>query len=343
MKIPTGIIGASGYTGAELLRLIHLHPNLELKAATAESQAGKPVTELYPHLQAYSGVVLQSTAEAQEELNKCKLLFCGLPHGKAASILADLPNQLIVDLGSDFRLKNANDYDVWYSRPHPFPDKLKEWTYGLPEVFMQDIKQAKRIANPGCYATSVLLATAPLAAAGLVSGPIIVDAISGTSGAGKVPQPGLHFSHAFEDIRAYKIAAHQHTPEIEMVLSHCRGQELRISMTAHLAPMSRGIHATCSAEISKSTSTEELRTLFESFYENAPFVHIVAQPPGTKEVRGSNHAHLFPTFDSRNSRVVVTSVIDNLVKGAAGQAIHNANIALELGQTTGLEATGVYP
>ncbi len=343
MKIKTGIIGASGYTGAELLRLLHNHPNFEVLIATAESQAGKAISEVYPHLQAYKNQYFYSTSDVANKLTNCQVIFCGLPHGKAANILSSLDNEYIIDLGSDFRLKNPAHYDKWYSRSHPCPEVLPNWTYGLPELFYEEISNSKRIANPGCYATAVLLSTIPLAKKRLITGPIVVDAISGTSGAGKVPKPSLHFPHVFEDVRAYKIAAHQHTPEIEMILEQCGNKRQTISMTAHLAPTSRGIHAICSASLNENLSTNELDSLYKEMYAKAPFVHITDSPPGTKEVRGSNYVHINVSVDDRNKRVVTTCVIDNLVKGAAGQAIQNANILLGLKQTTGLEALGVYP
>lgn len=343
MTIPVAVLGASGYTGAELLRLLAEHPDVEVVVATADSQAGVDVGELYPHLQAYGDLPMRTIDDATDDIAACRLVFCGLPHGEAMRVLPGLDNDLVVDLGGDFRLDDPSEYARWYGTTHAAPDDLDAWVYGLPELLREDIAGADRIANPGCYPTAATLAIAPLLAAGMIEGPVVVDAASGTSGAGRGPKPDLHFAHVFEDVRAYKIAAHQHTPEIEHALELATGRQCRVSFTAHLVPMVRGIHATVSAQLAPGADPGQVADLFADNYGDEEFVAVSATPPGTKQVRGSNMCVLHPAVDLRCGRVIVTSVIDNLVKGAAGQAVQNANIALGLDEGTGLPVEGLYP
>ena len=343
MNFKTAIIGASGYTGAELLRLLTNHPDFEVTVATAHSLAGKKVTEIYPNLVTYSDLTLKKAEDVKEELSSADLVFCGLPHGKAMDVLSELNNKLVIDLGSDFRLKNLTDYTTWYGKEHSSPEELKNWTYGLTELFREEIKTANKIANPGCYPTASILATAPLVKAGLVEGPITIDAMSGTSGAGRVPGEKTHFAHVDENVSAYKVTKHQHTPEIEMALEKYSGVETKVSFTPHLVPAVRGIHATCSAQLKKPTSQQKIEQIFTQTYKDEPFINTTSAACQTKYVQGSNTLNLSVYVDERCQRVIVTSVIDNLVKGAAGQAIQNANLVLGLDETTGLSTQGVYP
>ncbi|MCO6432412.1 MAG: N-acetyl-gamma-glutamyl-phosphate reductase [Deltaproteobacteria bacterium] len=342
MKINVGIIGASGYTGAELMRLLALHPNFTLKAATADSQAGKQVHHLYPSLGSNS-LTLRKLEDAMSALSECEVIFCALPHGEAMSTLGKLSNRLIIDLGSDFRLPYKELYTEWYKREHTAPSELGKWAYGLTELFRSEISPSSRIANPGCYATAVIAALAPLYRADLVEPIAVVDAVSGISGAGRNPGPAYHLPHAYEDVRSYKVASHQHTPEMEMGVEKFSAKKVTISFTPHLVPMSRGIHATCSAPLRTSATFKGVIEALRDTYSNEPFIHVCDQPPGTKEVRGSNSIRISPVIDARSGRVIVTSVLDNLVKGAAGQAIQNANLALGLDERTGLPVEGVYP
>jgi len=343
MAVSVAILGASGYAGAELLRLLAGHAEVEVTVATADSQQGKKVGELYPSL-APSYPELRFDSLSSGPVNRADVIFSALPHGESMHILPRLQNNLIIDLGSDFRLKNAELYPEFYERAHVCPDQLSLWSYGLPELFREEIVESKRIASPGCYATAIILALAPLVREGLIEDTIVVDAISGTSGAGRGARPGLHFAHVYEDIRAYKIGAHQHTAEVEQSLNRLSPtQRVMVSVTPHLAPMTRGIHATCSAQLVKSCSSQEISQLFTASYQYEPFVVVSDLPPGTKEVRGSNWVRIFPTVDPRTQRVIVVSVLDNLVKGAAGQAIQNMNIALGFSENLGLSNTGLYP
>jgi N-acetyl-gamma-glutamyl-phosphate reductase len=343
MVIPVAVLGASGYAGAEALRLLLAHPDLEVTVATADTQAGLSVASLYPNLLAYGGLAFRHYDDCAEDVAACRLVLCGLPHGEAMALLPALTNDIVVDIGGDFRLDNADTYQEWYGVPHSAAGELAGWTYGLTELFREKIVASKRIANPGCYPTASVLAVAPLVQTGLVEGTIVVDAMSGTSGGGRAPKPNLHFAHVDEDVRAYKLAQHQHTPEMEHALRLFCNADVTVSFTAHLVPATRGIHATVTAPLAFGVTEDQVREALDSTYAHEPFVHVVDEPPGTKDVRGSNLALVHAKADGRAGRVIVTCVIDNLVKGAAGQAIQNANLALGLDEAAGLPIAGVYP
>ncbi len=344
MKIKTSIIGASGYTGSELLRLLSQHPHFEVGATTAHSLVGKKISEVYPNLGIYGNKAFTSFDESKDSISGSELVFSALPHGASMSVLPDLENKLIIDLGSDFRLQDSSLYPKWYGRDHIIPEVLKDWTYGMAELFPEQIKKATRIANPGCYPTASSLPLAPLLKEGLLEdGPIQIDAISGVSGAGRIPGEKVHFSHVDENLSAYKVCTHQHTPEIEMALSKFSAKNVAVSFTAHLAPMVRGIHATSSAQVSSGVDEKKLKDALLAFYRNKDFVFVVDDQPQTKAVMGSNAIQMSLKLDTRLGRVIVTSSIDNLVKGAAGQAIQNANLALGLSEFLGLSGVGLYP
>ncbi len=343
MKKTTAIIGASGYTGSELLRLLTAHPELELVAATAHSLAGKKVCDVYPHLHCYGNLHFASADQVSEKLAEADLVFSALPHGKSMEVLPGLKAKSLVDLGSDFRLKEESLYDQWYGRPHICPKQLGDWTYGLCELFKDKIVEANKIANPGCYPTAVSLALAPLLKEGLIEEVIQVDAVSGVSGAGRVPGEKVHFSHVDENFSAYKVTAHQHTPEIEMAINSYASSTAKVSFTAHLAPMVRGIHATSSAQVKDGVDQKKLQDCLQAAYSSSHFVYVIEGQPQTKAVTSSNCALINAKLDNRTGRAIVTSVIDNLVKGAAGQAIQNANIILGMPEETGLPVSGLYP
>lgn len=343
MSFDTAVLGASGYVGAELLRLLAVHPDFDVTVVTAGTQAGREVGDLYPHLGEYADLLMVDLADAAAEVARCPVVFCGLPHGEAMRVLPDLDNELVVDASADFRLDDPAEYERWYGMAHTAPDQLDRWVYGLPELFREDVREADRIASPGCYPTAVVLAVAPLASAGLVSGTVVADCYSGTSGAGRTPKPNLHFAHVHEDARAYSVAGHRHVAEMEMALGSITDRDITVSFTPHLAPMVRGIHATCSAEAAPGATPESVRQAFADLYDEEDFVALAPAPPGTKEVRGSNVVLVHPVLDERCGRVIVTCVIDNLVKGAAGQAIQNANLALGLDEGAGLPLEGLYP
>jgi N-acetyl-gamma-glutamyl-phosphate reductase len=339
MKV--GIAGASGYTGAELLRLLSAHPQLEVGVATAHSHAGLPVGGHTPSLRAaYPGLAYEETSVAA--LDGLDLVFCALPHGESQKFVPELRGRVgrIVDLAADFRLKDASLYPQWYGGEHAAPDLLAVAAYGLPELFRDELRGATLVAAAGCFPTSAGLALAPLVRRGLVEGHgIVVDAASGVSGAGRGPKDSLHFGTVDEDFTAYGLFTHRHTPEMEQILG------ARVLFTPHLAPMVRGILATCYARpaVSLALTTDTVMDALHDAYDGEPFVVVTDDPPSTKATAGSNVAHVTARVDPRTGWVVALCALDNLVKGASGQAIQCANAALGLPETTGLPVAGMYP
>lgn len=343
MGMRTAVAGASGYAGGELLRLLAAHPELDVVVAQADSRAGEPITAVHPHLVSYAGQTLAPSDPAL--LADADVVFLALPHGASAA-LADgfRPDQLVVDLGADYRLTDGAAWERFYRVPH-----AGTWTYGMPELPGQreQIAASTRIANPGCYPTSVILALAPLLAAGLVeTDDVVVVAASGTSGAGRKAATNLLGSEVMGDLSPYKIGgAHQHTPEITQGLSQAAGMRVTVGFTPLLAPMPRGILATCTAKLKPGVDTAALRDALGKAYDDEPFVHLLdeGQVPHTAATFGANSVHLQAAADLDSGRAVVVSAIDNLCKGAAGQALQNANIALGLPEALGLSAVGVAP
>ena len=332
-----GIFGASGYTGAEMLRLLAGHPQLEVALATADTQAGGRAAELYPSLAAAYPDLVFSEADpaAAEDLD---LVFLALPHGASQGIVPDLRKRVgkIVDLAADFRLRDPALYPVWYHDEHACPELLADFVFGIPELFRADLVGADLVAAAGCYVTAAALALAPLVKAGAVeTSGIIVDAASGTSGAGRPPKPAFHFAHVDENFTAYSLLDHRHTPEIEQAIG------AQVLFTPHLAPMTRGILATCYAR-PVAGGPDPLEVL-RAAYAGEPFVVVVDDPPTTKATLGSNVAHITARVDERTGWVLVLSALDNLVKGASGQALQCANLALGLPETEGLPIVGLYP
>jgi N-acetyl-gamma-glutamyl-phosphate reductase len=336
-----GIVGASGYTGTELLRLLAGHPEFEVALATAHSHAGEAVGIHTPSLAgAYPGLVYEDNDPAR--FDGLDLVFCGLPHGESQQIVPELRGRvgLVVDLAADFRLKDAALYPRWYGEEHDAPHLLAESVYGLPELFRDDLAGATLVAAPGCYPTAAGLALAPLVRSGLVEPTgIIVDAASGVSGAGRGLKESLHFGSVDEDFTAYGLLTHRHTPEMEQIL----GAE--VLFTPHLVPMVRGILATCYARpVSGATlTTEAVMAALHHAYDAEPFMVVTDAPPSTKAAAGSNTAHVTARVDPRTGWVLSICALDNLVKGASGQAIQCANAALGLPETTGLPIAGMYP
>lgn len=343
-KISTGVIGASGYTGAELLRLIAAHDNLDLRVVTGHSSAGLSIRAVYPHLIQYGDLSFTSYEQSSEALKRCDLLFLSLPHGESAKVAGELSNeQLLIDLSGDHRLRNPSDYNDWYGKPHPNPDGLSQWIYGIPELFRSSLKTAKRIANPGCYPTAVSLGIAPAIKAGIIKSPIHAVCISGTSGAGRTSAQEFQFSHAESNVRAYKVTNHQHIPEIEQTLTNLATAPVKISFTPMVGPYSRGILASITADLSNAIDQKGVTSLYQQHYEHEPFVHVLENPPELKAVRGSNCCLIHVVVDSRLNQIKVVSAIDNLIKGAAGQAIQNANLILGLPESAYLPINGLYP
>ena len=346
-----GIIGASGYTGAELLRLVAGHPDLDLVFAAGDSQAGTAVADLYPSLAgAWPG--LEFVPFAEDLLGGVDLVFCGLPHGASQALMPTLLDRVrwVVDLAADFRLQDASLYPTWYGDDHPCPELLPRFAYGLPELFRASITASTAVAVPGCYPTCSALSIAPLLANGLVeSDPIIIDAASGVSGAGRPPKPNTTFCTVDEDYTAYGLLDHRHTPEIEQSvarLSAAAADAVSVLFTPHLAPMNRGMLTTCylrPTPAAASRSTAELLALYRDFYADEPFVVVTDGSPSTKACLGSNVAHVTVRADARTGHVVAIGAIDNLTKGASGQAVQCANLLLGRPESTGLSTIGVYP
>jgi N-acetyl-gamma-glutamyl-phosphate reductase len=337
--VQVGIVGASGFTGAELLRLAAQHPELDVRLATGDTQAGTPAAELYPSLAAaYPDLVFSRYDPA--DLAGLDLVFLGLPHGASQGVVPELLGKVghLVDLAADFRLQDPALYPQWYGEAHTAPELLPEFAYGLPELFRDEIRSKAHVAVPGCYPTAASLALAPLVRAGAVeTSGIIVDAASGVSGAGRPPKPNTTFCAVDEDFTAYGLLDHRHTPEIEQVTG------AQVLFTPHLAPMSRGILATCYARPATGQTTESLLAVLRAAYADEPFVVVIDGSPSTKATLGSNCAHVTARFDERTGWVVVLCAIDNITKGASGQAVQCANLLLDLPETTGLPIAGVYP
>ena len=340
-----GIVGASGYTGAELMRLIAGHPDLRLGLATGDSMAGRSIADLYPHLALAYGDRKFDTY-SPERTEGLDLVFCGLPHGVSQSVVPDIRGRAkhIVDLGSDFRLHDKNLYPDWYGADHSCPELLAEFVYGLPELFRSDLEGAELIAATGCNAATAILALAPLLDAGIIDGDgLIVDLITGVSGAGRPPKPNTTFCAVDEDVSAYGLLRHRHTPEIEQALTQRTGKAASVLFTPHLAPLNRGILATCYGRPLKSTSTAEALSVMHDFYADEPFMSVSERSPSTKAALGSNAVHLTARVDPRTGLVMSIASLDNLMKGASGMAVQNANLALGIPEETGLSAIGIYP
>ena len=336
MKI--AVVGASGYAGGELLRLLAGHPKFEISYIAAGSNAGELITNLHPQLTNFAGRKFESTNV--EMINKCQLAFIALPHGESAKLISQVDkNVKIVDLGADFRLQNPESWQKYYGGEH-----AGSWVYGLPElVDHKEISKSTQVANPGCYATAIALSIAP-AISIIDCEDIVVVAASGTTGAGRSAKVNLIGSEVMNNLTSYKFGGvHQHTPEIEEVLSKIGKKNVKISFTPILAPMPRGILATVTAKLTTNTSIENVQDLFSSYYKNSKFVTLLAtgSMPMTSAVLGSNNAQIQVAIDEHVGRLVVSTAIDNLGKGAAGQAIQNANLMCDLSEDLGLQNLGV--
>jgi N-acetyl-gamma-glutamyl-phosphate reductase len=332
--VNAAILGASGFVGAELLRLLAGHPHIHASRLCGDSQAGQPLAHVHPHLApAYSGAAVERFEPAL--LDGVDIVFAALPHGHSQAIAPQILDRGIafVDLGADFRLDSADGYETWYKEPHQVPELLPHFVYGIPELNRDRISAAKAVAAAGCYPTSAILALRPLLDM-IEPGSIVVDAASGVSGAGKGLKDETHFNSVDENFSAYGLLTHRHTAEMEMVLGS------RVLFTPHLAPMNRGILATCYA-IAKSPC-DPLAALRDA-YAAEPFVHVSERSPSTKWTLGSNAVHLTARYDARTGRILAIAALDNLVKGAAGQMIQCANLMLGLDETTGLPRVGLWP
>ncbi|MGD9115981.1 MAG: N-acetyl-gamma-glutamyl-phosphate reductase [Dehalococcoidia bacterium] len=333
MKV--GIINVTGYTGVELARLLHQHPDVELASVTGRSAAGKKLAEVFPHL-----ADIDLTIEA--ELGEVELAFSAMPHkDSAAEVIPLLEKEVrVVDISADFRLKDATLYEKWYGFKHPSPQLLARAVYGLPELHRARIASARLVANPGCYPTSAILALAPAARAKLIGPDIVIDSKSGLSGSGRSLKLESHYAEVNEDTSAYALGGHRHMPEIAQELKEIKPS---ISFVPHLVPMTRGILSTCYATLAKKTDEAEVRQIYKDFYKDEPFVRVSDAPPHTKHTWGSNMCLVYPVIDPRTNRLIVIGCIDNLMKGAASQAVQNMNLMLGLPETAGIESLAIYP
>lgn len=344
--IRIGIVGASGYTGVELARLLSNCPDVKLTVATSRQYNGKKLAEVYPNLAGMVDILCEDL-QKEELLDRADLFFTAVPHQTAMAIVPDLleAGKKVVDLSADFRLQDASEYEKWYQK-HTARKYLAEAVYGLPELYRKSIAKTRLVANPGCYPTSVILGLAPLLKAGVVEPEsLIIDAKSGASGAGRVAQTGTLFCEISGGFKAYKVAEHRHTPEMEQEISKLCGKSVNISFTPHLLPMSRGILSTIYAKLARSITDKEAGEMYRNFYADEPFVRLcgTGQLPATQFVRGSNFCDIGIKTDRRTGRIVIVSVIDNLVKGAAGQAVQNMNLMCNLPETKGLLAVPMFP
>ena len=344
--LKVSIIGATGYAGAELISILKRHPQVEIVHITSESSTGKNISELYPHLKNILDMELESLQDIERIGADSDFIFIALPAGHAMEIgrkLENLPVR-IIDLGADYRFSDTSIYEQWYKIEHTHKNAGR--VYGLAEIYREDIKSAKIIGNAGCFTTASILALAPLAKHRLIDmNSIIVDAKSGVSGAGRSLKLGNHFAELTENFKAYNVAHHRHTPEIEQALKNLSGDDTIINFTPHLVPMSRGILATCYANLKDDISAGTIDAAFQKIYGNEKFIRLLGRNayPETKFVRGTNYCDIAWHIDDRTHRVIILSAIDNLVKGAAGQAVQNLNIAAGFDETTALDIVPLYP
>jgi len=339
MSVSVGIVGASGYTGAELLRLAAHHPDLDVRVATGDSLTGRRAADVYPALElAYPELVYETfDLDAVAGLD---LVFLGLPHQVSMELVPQLVGRVgcVVDLSAAYRIKDASAYPRYYGFEHTRPELLAEVVFGLPELHRTELKGARLVATPGCHVTTATLALRPLVAAGLVETTgIVVDTMTGVTGAGRAPTDTNVFANIDANVTAYGLHHHRHTPEMEQEIG------AQVLFTPHLVPMSRGLLATAYARPTGASGTEVLRQAQRAFYADAPFVAVLDSPPATKSVLGSNAVHVSAAYDERTGTVIAMAALDNLTKGASGGAVHAANVALGLTETAGLAVVGLQP
>lgn len=335
------VLGASGFAGAELLRILEHHPQIEVVAASASSQVGRQVTDAYPQLPSYAQLSFVTTREAMAV--GAEIIFSSFPFGESMQLFGGDSDSKVLDVSGDFRLQDPSMYRSWYGQDHLFPQDLSQWTYGLTEQNREQIAAASKVANPGCYPTAALLALGPLVKAGVLQpGDVAISAVSGISGAGRATGDGFDFSSVNENARAYSVVGHKHIPEIEQQLNGLGPGSWTLTFVPHLIPMTRGVLTTCFAQASSGVSETDLIDVMMEAYRGEPFVTVTASPE-TRRLAGTNKAEVGVRFDERSNRVVAIGAIDNLGKGAAGQAVQNVNLMLGMEETLGLMASGMYP
>lgn len=344
--IRVGIYGGSGYTGLELMRILLRHPGAKVVGLTSRKFKGQPLSETYPLFEGLTDIAFIDASPA-ELAAMADVIFMATPHGEAMAVAPAFleAGKKVIDLSADFRLRNLDVFAKWYHR-HTAPELMKKAVYGLPELYREEVKNADLVANPGCYVTSAILALAPVLREKIVDpATIIIDSKSGVSGAGRDPVVGSLFCEVDEGFKAYKVNEHRHSPEIEQELSVLAGTEVRVSFTPHLLPLTRGILSTSYASLKKTLSTSELIDLYKSFYAGEKFVRILRKGayPNVSSVKGTNFCDIGVCVDERTNRVIILSAIDNLVKGASGQAVQNMNLMCGLREDTGLGMIALFP
>ena len=347
-KLRIGVLGASGYTGSDLVRLAARHPNVEITALTANSHAGKKMSAVFPHF--YMLDLPDLVTWEQVDWNDVDAVFCGLPHGTTQDVTRAIyeanDDIKIIDMSADFRLRDTATYAEWYGLEHRAADLQGDAVYGLSEHYRDDLKSARLIACPGCYPTATLLALIPPVSAGAIEADdLIIDAKSGTTGAGRSPKQNTLLSEAGEGMTPYAVAGHRHAPEIEQEVSKAAGHDVTVNFTPHLIPMSRGELCTIYAKLTSGKTASDVRAGLKAAYDDEPFVHVADEGvmPQTQMVRGSNHCVINVFEDRIEGRVIIISTLDNLVKGSAGQALQNFNLAFDLEETLGLEQLPLFP
>ena len=338
------IVGATGYTGSELVRILLNHPEIEVTAITSESHKGESFSDVHSQFLGVFDTELVGIEDIVEE--DLDLVFLALPHGISMDFVKEHHGRpfKIIDLSGDFRLSSKDIYEAWYKKDHTYEPGFETAVFGLPELFRKRIHAARLVANPGCFPTSSILALAPLLKEGIVdNNHVIVDSKTGVTGAGIKAKPNTHFPMVHDNFTAYGIKTHRHTIEIQEIINLYTGVSSSVLFTPHLLPVDRGILSTCYTKPARNVSEEDVQEIFRDYYQNEPFVRVRKDLPNLKQVRGTNYADIFATFDSRTNTIISIGVIDNLVKGAAGQAVQNMNIMLSLDETAGLKLPPLQP
>lgn len=349
--LKVAICGGSGYTGGELLRILSNHPEVIVTTVTSERSAGKSVNDLFPSLYRYSNLIYEEL-KVESLLKRADLFFMALPHGMSQKAVNFFfrHGKKVIDLSADYRLKDVKIYEEWYGVPHKFQGALKKAVYGLPELYRKRIAKAGLIANPGCYPTGAILGLYPaiknrLIDVSALGGSIVIDSKSGTSGAGRKSEIAFSYCEVNEGFKAYAIATHRHTPEIEQELSAISGKDIKVNFTPHLAPFDRGILTTIYAPLIKKIDTKGVIEIYKKAYSGEPFIVVLDEWkfPNVKDVRGTNMCEIGLTVNKRMNTLIVITAIDNLMKGASGQAVHNMNIMMGFDEKTGLDTVALFP
>ncbi|SHI01750.1 N-acetyl-gamma-glutamyl-phosphate reductase [Clostridium grantii] len=344
--IKVGVFGATGYAGQQLVWFLNRHKNVEIEFLSSNTYDNVEYSKVYPNFYNNISINCINIKEAIKKIQSVDVIFLALPHGKSFDIVKEAVKYKtkVIDLGADYRLKDINTYNEWYKVEHNAQEYLEDFVYGLCEIKRDEIKNSKFIANPGCYTTASILALYPLVKEKIIKvDSIIIDAKSGVSGAGRAANTAVLFSECNESIKAYGIGSHRHTPEIEQELSLASGAEIILNFTPHLVPMNRGILATCYANLNKKYSLEEIKEIYKKYYKDEYFIRLVDNLPETRNVKGSNFCDIGIVVDKRTNRIIVVSAIDNLIKGAAGQAIQNMNIMMGLNDKEAIDILPMMP